>query len=76
MDMPLNDDEFLRAHWALYFTYSRNTGDDYIKFLLKTKFTPRNVFEDTVKISQEETEIEDENTAEKNQIKGAHGYAK
>ena len=63
-DMPLNDDEFLRAHWALYFTYSRNTGDDYIKFLLKNKFTPRNVFEDTIKVSQEEIDVTEEEIQE------------
>ena len=27
----LSDDEFLRAHWIIYFTYSRKKGDDYIK---------------------------------------------
>ena len=31
---PLSDDEFLRAHWIMYFAYSRKKGDDYIKFLL------------------------------------------
>lgn len=35
---PLNDDEFLRAHWILYFMYSRKKGDDYIQFLLNRKF--------------------------------------
>lgn len=58
MDRPLNDDEFLRSYWSLYFTYSRNSGDDYVKFLLKNKFTPRNVFDDTVDFYQVEEEIE------------------
>ena len=40
---PLNDDEFLRAHWMMYFKYSRQTGRDYIKFLLEEQFTPRRV---------------------------------
>lgn len=41
---PLVDDEFLRAHWITYFTYSRKKGDDYIHFLLN-KFNAKNVFE-------------------------------
>ena len=40
---PLNDDEFLKAHWMLYFKYSRQTGRDYIKFLLEEQFTPHRV---------------------------------
>jgi uncharacterized protein with ParB-like and HNH nuclease domain len=40
---PLNDDDFLRAHWTMYFNYSRKTGRDYIHFLLNEKFTPQNV---------------------------------
>jgi len=41
---PLNDDEFLRAHWIMYFKYSRRKGDDYINFLLDEHFTPKSVF--------------------------------
>lgn len=41
---PLSDDDFLTAHWIMYFQYSRQKGDDYIKFLLDEKFTPQNVF--------------------------------
>jgi len=40
---PLNDDDFLRAHWTMYFKYSRQTGRDYIRFLLDDQFTPQNV---------------------------------
>jgi hypothetical protein len=40
---PLNDDEFLRAHWIMYFKYSRKTGRDYIRFLLDQQFSPRRV---------------------------------
>lgn len=42
---PLNDDEFLVAHWIMYFQYTREKGDDYINFLLKSEFTPKNIFE-------------------------------
>lgn len=41
---PLNDDDFLMAHWIIYFQYSRNKGNDYIRFLLDDKFTPKNIF--------------------------------
>lgn len=40
---PLNDDDFLRAHWIMYYKYSRKTGSDYIKFLLGEQFTPQKV---------------------------------
>ena len=40
----LSDDEFLRAHWIFYYTYSRRKGNDYMSYLLK-KFAPENVYE-------------------------------
>ena len=40
---PLNDDEFLQAHWIMYFKYSRKTGKDYIRFLLDEQFTTKRV---------------------------------
>lgn len=42
---PLNDDEFLRAHWIMYFKYSRAKGNDYIRYLLDDYFSPKNIFE-------------------------------
>lgn len=39
----LSDDEFLRAHWIIYFSYSRRTGTDYIDYLLR-KFSAKNIF--------------------------------
>jgi uncharacterized protein with ParB-like and HNH nuclease domain len=44
---PLNDDDFLLAHWIMYFQYTRQKGDDYIRFLLDERFTPQNVFAKT-----------------------------
>ena len=41
---PLLDDEYLKAHWIIYFTYSRRRGDDYISYLLN-KFNVKNVYE-------------------------------
>ena len=42
---PLNDDDFLVAHWIMYFKYTREKGDDYIRYLLEQKFTPQNIYE-------------------------------
>lgn len=42
--VALSDDDFLRAHWIIYYSYSRQKGDDYIRFLLN-KFSAKNVFE-------------------------------
>lgn len=44
---PLNDDDFLHAHWIMYFKYSRKTGSDYIRFLLDEHFTPQKVHKKT-----------------------------
>ena len=65
---PLNDDEFLRAHWIMYFKYSRKKGNDYIRFLLDEYFSPKKVLEKVeVKVEslakiyeQTEVDIEDE----------------
>ena len=46
---PLNDDDFLRAHWMMYFKYSRKTGQDYIKFLLEEQFSPHRVHSQIVR---------------------------
>ena len=41
--LPLNDDDFLKAHWIMHFQYSRKKGNDYIKFLLDEQFSPQKV---------------------------------
>lgn len=41
---PLDDDEYLKNHWTMYFKYSRTTGDDYINFLLNVEFTPKSIY--------------------------------
>ncbi len=41
---PLSDDDFLRAHWTMYFKYSRTAREEYIIFLLNT-FSSRNIFD-------------------------------
>lgn len=37
----LSEDNFLKNHWIMYFTYSRKKGDDYIRFLLDEEFNPK-----------------------------------
>lgn len=72
---PLNDDDFLVAHWIMYFQYTREKGDDYIRFLLEQKFTPQNIYAKTeVKISSiqefeevRETEETDQEEVEENE---------
>ncbi len=72
---PLNDDDFLRAHWVMYFKYSRVKGNDYIRFLLDDYFSPKSIFEKlnvlTGKISKvselaDSEEIDDEDDIEQN----------
>ncbi len=41
---PLNDDDFLKAHWIMYFQYSRKTGNHYINFLLNKQFSPHKIY--------------------------------
>ncbi len=65
---PLNDDDFLRAHWILYYKYSRKTGQDYIRFLLDAQFTQQRVHKkvvrevalETPEESRDEVEFEEE----------------
>ncbi len=73
---PLNDDDFLVAHWIMYFQYTRQKGDDYIRFLLEKQFTPQNIYEkNEVRLSSltkfeeiKETENNDQEEVEINGI--------
>ena len=38
-DHPLDDDEFLRAHWIMSFTYARDQAEQFAAFLLDKHFT-------------------------------------
>jgi hypothetical protein len=44
---PLNDDDFLKGHWIVYFKYSRQMGDDYIRDLLGERFSPKRVYRES-----------------------------
>lgn len=43
-EKPLNDDEYLRNHWSLFYKYSRTSGDDYIRDLLDVRFIAKAVY--------------------------------
>lgn len=57
--LVLDDDDFLRTHWILYYPYSRKTGNDYIDFLLDTKFTAQNVMANLAKVEHTQELLED-----------------
>lgn len=42
-DNPMDDDEFLKNHWIMYFKYNRSESASYAKFLLNKEFTSKNV---------------------------------
>lgn len=74
-NISLSDDEFLRAHWILFFQYSRQKGDDYIKFLLN-HFSAKNIFEKQIIPIIEETsdELSDIETDEDNVMEKEVAY--
>lgn len=40
-DNLMDDDDFLRNHWIMYFKYDRKESESYAKFLLNQKFTAK-----------------------------------
>jgi hypothetical protein len=42
-DEPLDDDDFLRAHWIMYFIYAREQAGQFSTFLLNEHFTTARV---------------------------------
>lgn len=51
-DNPLDDDDFLFNHWIMYFTYDRSQSDVYAEFLLKKKFTAKNVLSGNISFKE------------------------
>lgn len=39
----LTDDDYLKEHWTIYFSYNRTTGNAYRDFLLSKKFVRNNI---------------------------------
>ena len=57
---PLDDDEYLRNHWTVFYKYTRNKGDDYIQFLLNKQFTPKAVYGEQVALAYKNLEEYDD----------------
>lgn len=55
----LSDNEFLRAHWIMYYKYSRKKGSDYIDFLLSRKFIVSNIKQEKNADTSEIDDIEE-----------------
>lgn len=52
---PLDDEEFLRNHWIMYYKYDKKKGNPHVDSLLKEYFTVQNILrkdEDTIKYIQ------------------------
>lgn len=50
-DKPMDDDDFLKNHWIMYFHFDKTESNAYAKFLLNEKFTAKKVVEEKIKIS-------------------------
>jgi len=50
-DNSLDDDEFLRNHWIMYFKYNRKESASYAKFLLNKKFTAKNAISSKIELT-------------------------
>lgn len=48
-DNPLDDDEFLRNHWIMYFGYERGEAGAFTNFLLKELFVTKNILDKNAK---------------------------
>ena len=55
---PLNDNEFLQAHWMMYFGYTRSNKVTYDSFLLNDYFTQQNISNEyNFEIKEEDTDL-------------------
>ncbi|WP_088311962.1 DUF262 domain-containing protein [Bacillus cereus] len=57
-DNPLDDDIFLKNHWIMYYTYSRDKSDVYADFLLNEQFTANRVLNKKVQLTDIQKYIE------------------
>lgn len=51
-DNLMDDDDFLRNHWIMYFKYDRKESESYAKFLLNQKFTAKNAINGKIELSE------------------------
>lgn len=57
-DNPLDDDDFLRNHWIVYFKYDRKESASYAKYLLNKRFTAKNALKGKVGLDDIKTYID------------------
>lgn len=57
-ERALDDDEFLRNHWIMYFKYDRKESNSYAKFLLNERFTPKNISNGNTNVTDIKTYID------------------
>ncbi len=50
-DNSMDDDDFLRNHWIMYFKYDRKESAAYAKFLLNKRFTAKNALSGKIQLS-------------------------
>ncbi|WP_368505228.1 DUF262 domain-containing protein [Alkalihalophilus sp. As8PL] len=50
-DKPLDDDVFLKNHWIMYYTYSRDKSNVYADYLLNEQFTANRVLKKNVQLT-------------------------
>lgn len=48
----MDDDDFLRNHWIMYFEYNRKVSNSYAKSLLNKKFTAKNAIKGRISLSE------------------------
>jgi uncharacterized protein with ParB-like and HNH nuclease domain len=48
----LDDDEFLRNHWIMYYKYDRKESGSYAKYLLNKKFTAKKAIKNELKFNE------------------------
>lgn len=65
-DLQLDDDEFLKLHWIMFFGFKRDKAEQYAEFLLNEKFIARNVSSDLLKITEVHKYIDSLQTTIKN----------
>ncbi len=70
---PLQDDEFLAAHWIMYFKYKRVTGNEYIRFLLYQHFIPQNILKKIEVNLDDIEEIEETNEFSEEELEDLNG---
>ncbi|GKU24352.1 hypothetical protein CFOLD11_11780 [Clostridium folliculivorans] len=47
---PLDDEDFIRNHWIMYFGYDRKESNSYSRYLFDEMFTINNVYNDKLKL--------------------------